>query len=522
MNTETFAEHCRELARRFLQTAIVVDDEAIMLAIDVESSGEIVVPTRRPPNLSRDVAPTGSSGGHRLDSKALIDSFAELGLICGVIGPTKKAMHTIRQADIVVLDWRLKADEPKYALELLIGIVTGAADRNALRLVAFYTGEADLQKVQGDIFAALASEGLDPQDEGLGTITYGHGRIVLYAKPSVNLPENLRSRQFAEEELPSRLVDDFSRMTAGLLPSIALVSLTAVRECAHMVLDRFCPRLDPAFLAHRACLPNPDDAERQMVNHVAEELRGLMDYAVADQSPAGDSAVVGWIRDRVGDPPQPFQFGETSLTGDEAVALAKGGLEKQDVLGKKMWECISAGFARGNADSLDEELAWIITSRTVFNAPPPTLWLGTVVASKGRVDEDGTPPLLICLRPRCDSVRLNEPTSFAFLPLGKPRQGQEQLIVRLNDSYERRGIALDASGWQIVVFEPDKERDTVVARSDDSGAFVFVDARENEYTWLGELKAEFAQQIAQRFAETLSRVAVDNSEWLRRTARRGV
>ena len=519
MTTDTFAEHCRELARRFLQTAIVVDDEAFMLATEDVSIRELVVPTRRQPKSSEDEARTGSPDGRRLDSEALIDSFADLGVICGVIGPSKKAMLTIRQADIVVLDWRLKAEEPKYALELFVDIVTGAADRNALRLVAFYTGEEDLPKMQGEIFAALTSEGLDPQHEGLGTLTYGHGRIVLYAKPSVNLPGNLRSRQLTEEELPSRLVDDFSRMTAGLLPSIALVSLTAVRECAHMVLDRFCPRLDPAFLAHRACLPNPDDAERQMVNHVAEELRSLMDYAVADQSPAGESAVAGWIRERAGDPPREFQFGGKSLTSDQTVALARDGLERHQILRKGEFEGLSAGFAGGNADALDEELAWIITSRTVFNAPPPTLWLGTVVASSRQGDQDDPPQHLICLRPRCDSVRLKDSTSFPFLPLGAPRQGQEQLIVRLNDSYERRGIALDASGWQIVVFKPDKERESVVARSDHSGAFVFVDAEENEYTWLGELRAEFAQQIAQRFAETLSRVAVDNSEWLRRIAR---
>ena len=36
MSTDAFAEHCRELAKRFLQTAIVVDDEALMSADDLE------------------------------------------------------------------------------------------------------------------------------------------------------------------------------------------------------------------------------------------------------------------------------------------------------------------------------------------------------------------------------------------------------------------------------------------------------------------------------------------------------
>ena len=180
-----------------------------------------------------------------LYTKGVIDSFSELGVICGVIGPTESALDAIRQADIVVLDWRLKVDDSGYALKLLKGIVTGEMDRNALRLVAFYTGEADLYAIRDAVEAELARVGLDPKVSGEGTVVYGHGRVVLYAKPSVNVPAALRDRKVEEEELPNRLVDDFSEMTAGLLPSIALVSLTAVRECAHMVLDRFCSRARP-------------------------------------------------------------------------------------------------------------------------------------------------------------------------------------------------------------------------------------------------------------------------------------
>ena len=247
-----------------------------------------------------------------------------------------------------------------------------------------------------------------------------------------------------------------------------------------------------------------------------------MDYAVADQSPAGENAVAGWIRNRAGDPPGTFQFGQKSLTSEQTMALAKDGLNNQNALGRNEFKRLSTGFASAAVQKLDEELAWIITSRTVFNAPPPTLWLGTVVARRGQADDKGQAAQLVCLRPRCDSVRLNKKTSFAFLPVGEPRGGQEQLIVKADDSYRRRGIGLDASGWEVRVFEPDAGRHSVVARKvDSSEAFVFTDADGNEYDWLGELKGEFAQRIAQVFAGTLSRVAVDESEWLRRSARRG-
>ena len=42
-----------------------------------------------------------------------------------------------------------------------------------------------------------------------------------------------------------------------------------------------------------------------------------------------------------------------------------------------------------------------------------------------------------------------------------------------------------------------------------------------KYTWRGELKAEYAQRLAQDLASNLSRLAVDESEWLRRMIRKG-
>ncbi len=242
-----------------------------------------------------------------------MDSFSALGVICGVVGSPKLAMETMRQADIVVLDWLLQDDNPRYALELLRDLLAGEIDRNSLRLVAIYTGEARLEEICATVSTKLREIELDPmENEAKTEISYRHGRVVLYAKSGVNLAEPLRERSVAEKDLPERLIKDFASMTDGLLPGIALTSLTAVREGEHKILDRFCAELDPAFLAHMACLPDPEDAERQIVTHVAEELRGLMDNAVADESPAGVQAVEGWIERRV-DEGTDFRFGKKDL-----------------------------------------------------------------------------------------------------------------------------------------------------------------------------------------------------------------
>ena len=458
-----------------------------------------------------------AGGGNTLDARSVMDSFAELGVICGVVGPRQSAMEMMRQADIVVLDWRLQDGDPGYALGLLRDLLAGEVDRNSLRLVAIYTGEAQLEDIYEAVFAQLTETGLQPEkNESATVIKYRHGRVVLYAKADVNLAENLKNRSVAEGDLPERLVEDFSAMTEGLLPSIVLTSLTAVREGAHMVLDQFCADLDPAFLAHRACLPNPDDAERQIVNHVAEELRGLMDNAVAAESPAGAELVESWIRQRSGGPGC-FVFGNKSLTLDQTITLAKKGLG-DSVLKNKKFEGLSAGFADNGVDDLDERLAWIMSFRTVFNAPPPTLWLGSVVTEMMDYDERH----LICMTPRCDCVRLKEETSFFFLPLIEPRNTKEQLVVRLGNEFKRLGIRQDPAGWVRRQFEPSEDNHAVTATKEEAGgAFVFKDTCDKRYKWRGELKAEYAQRIAQNFAKMLSRVAVDESEWLRRKAGKG-
>ena len=487
---------------------------------------EVVAPSRHAPSSSQDDhGPVDRGAMHTLDAGSIMDSFSALGVICGVVGPTGSAMETMRQADIVVLDWLLQDGDSRYALELLRGLLAGEVDRNSLRLVAIYTGEARLEEICADVSAELMEAGLEPvENETKTEVSYRHGRVLLYAKPGVNLAEPLRDRSVAEEDLPGRLVQDFASMTEGLLPGIALTSLSAVREGEHKILDRFCAELDPAFLAHMACLPDPEDAERQFVMHVAEELRGLMDNAVAEGSPAGAQAVEGWIRCK-GDEGASFRFGERELDLQQTVELATKGL-KASALGQSAFKHLAAGFAGRDVVDLDEQLAWIMSFRTVFNAPPPTLWLGSVVTTV----MDSKEAHLICMRPRCDCVRLDRETIFNFLPLVAPSKFgelkelkiEEQIVTKVDEDFTRLGIGLDPSGWVLRQFQPTGDNRAVIAtRREPDGGFEFTDACGIRYAWQGELKAEYAQRIAQTFATTLGRMAVDESEWLRRMAARG-
>ncbi len=510
---DEFATRNRALAQRFLQTAVVVDDEAHM-ALDGHDGpkAEVVEPGRNARSSSQvEQNPAYRGASHALDAGSLIGSFSRFGIICGVVDPKDAAEETIRQADIVVLDWCLQEDEPDFTLKLLRDLLTGEADRNSLRLVVVYTGEPGLADIGAKIRAELERLELEPEENEANTeIRYRHGQVVLYAKSDVKLED----RSVAEEDLPGRLVEDFSSMTEGLLPGIALTSLTAVREGAHKILDRFSTELDPAFLAHRACLSEPEDAERQMVNHIAEELRGLMDNEVAEKSPASADSVKAWIL-REGDEIGRFAFGDRKLNVEDTIDLANKGLAASK-LKDNAYEKLSAGFSGRNAASLDKRLAWIMSFRTVYNSPAPTLWLGSVITMR----QDGNETHLICMSPRCDSVRLNGKTSFIFLPLVEPqKKWRTQLVVKLGDDFHRTSVKLESASLVDLSFKPSAGRNEVIGiERESNGGFEFTDTSGERYAWQGELKSEYAQRIAQKFAETLSRPAVDESEWLRRMA----
>ena len=264
-----YKERCAKIAERFLLTAVIVDDEA-QIQNSPRPTASLKVPDRHV--LGRTLEGEGTSDTnedsaqsrdmHTLDASTLIDAFAKHGLICAVIAPSEDGSLTndtvvpaARRADMVILDWQLHRDNGKKALELLEKLLKDD-DIGRLRLIAIYTGENNIRAIGSTIQKKFQQQGWDFQsNESDVELSCGHCRIVIYAKSGTSLASGLEDRAISEDAIPKRLIGDFADMTKGLLPSIALTSLAAIRENAHKVLDSFSSELDPAFLAHRACLP---------------------------------------------------------------------------------------------------------------------------------------------------------------------------------------------------------------------------------------------------------------------------
>ncbi len=520
-----FRQRFKHVVEDFLQTAIIVDDQACIDDHPFRAPGPLKKPDRHTLVRSPEAAAEEERvARHNLNARVIVDSFSECGLICAVMvarSDTPSAAtvaHAAKRADIVVLDWQLEDDNGKRALSIIGEILEDDAGER-LRLIAVYTGEQDISGIGQTIVREMGErERVFRACDQDVVLSYRHCRIVIYAKADTPLGPELTGRSISEADIPKRLISDFAEMTEGLLPSVALTSLAAVRENAHRILDRFHRGLDAAFLAHRACLPVPSDSQQHMVSQIAGELHAIMDDAVAREDPLGLDACKEWLAASAGQGAE-FTFGEDKkLSFDETFALLNEGLESTNVALKvKDFKFLSSGFAgnKETTDELDRQLAWTINFRTVFNAPPPILQLGTVLQKDGDSDESS---FFLCMRPRCDCVRLQGEDAFLLLPLIQPEKNTIQLVIRTrNESFRRVSVCTKASRWSLVRFKPKIGGEPVTAdRDENKEPFFFTSVDGAQYCWVGELKAQFAQRIAHRFASGLSRVATDNSEWLRR------
>ena len=528
MATDGFKQHCREIAGRFLQTAVVVDDE-LSVTGDPPVHGHLTPPgrgvsTRREPTVEEPQA----TRSRLLPVHLITWSFARSGMVCGLVSPQEGQISedlpvkAVSRADIVILDWRLNRMTGANALPLMKRILT-EDQPHRLRLIAFYTGQSNLEGIREKIVECLNS--LDGPDQAIvdrKVIDFRSCRIVVYGKPDSGALEP--GSVFDASELAERLIADFADMVEGLLPSLVLTALGAVRENVHRLLKCFGRDLDPAFLVHRACLPQPPESEQHIVEQIASELHGIMDDAVGQWRPAGIDAIEHWLNGRFRDgiklAPRKEGGNRKRMSYDDTLAMLRHGIAtergplKKD---EKEYDLLSHGFSGGAPHSreLDRRLAAAMSLRQVPPAAMRQLSMGTVVS---RMGSDGPAPLL-CVTPRCDSVRLTDKTAFLFLPLTDAKPKTQQIVVPVGDNEHRRmTISLNPSQWCSVDFVPDADRQCVLAHRDGTDQpFTFEDIGGIVYRWVGELKPEYAHSIAQCIAVKMSRIPLNPSEWIRRS-----
>ncbi len=316
----SFEAFCEGVARNFIQTVIVVDDRARLTElVPLPPPTNIMVPpgrtfATRPPDEREPTdatdpvpaTPLPAAPSHELNGMRLTRSFAKLGVTCGIYVPEQAdsneaedvddTVAMARHADVVVLDWQLGSDSNK-ARKIIRRILAQDGEENGrLRLIAVYTGEINLPTLREQVRLELLEAGIDIQSTDVDGSVALRGpslKIVFLNKDRPGLP--LGSPGLDETSLPSRLVTEFAEMSRGIMPAVALGSITAIRNSTHHVLAKFHARLDGALATHRVLIDNPEDAEIYAADLVAEELRTILEVTGVGAANAGIEVFENWV-----------------------------------------------------------------------------------------------------------------------------------------------------------------------------------------------------------------------------------
>lgn len=553
---ENFYDLSQNIVKDFLQTVILIDDEA---SFELESEGKEKVRKLKKP------AKTGKSeegnvqkkdsdrSTHELNAKSVVDSFASVGITCSILRPKEEeknllgnAVEAAKRSDVVIIDWMIHGDNGEKAIEIIKNIIDEDSEKDRLRLIVIYTGETNILKISSEIKSKMKkylniSEGGDFDDDF--TFSYGKLYITVYAKKDVLLPEEYKKRAVSFNDLPDILTKEFSRMTAGLVSNVAIGSISAIRKNTHLLLGRLGQEMDPPYLAHRTLLPCPDYAMLHAVDIVSSEFYSLLqNYEVGKYT--DQNMIKAWAKTKE---KEGIKFNikignrNVELSSDDLSEIEEKGFAESDWLKsyvdsryasseekakqkhkdnfeKQAHKDLTKTFCVNEEDPHEVNCKFaILTSikgHYVHSGYEPTLTLGTIV-------EDDQNKFWLCIQPRCDSVIIEEKRNFLFLPLKVIDDEKKFNFVILDIKKGFIKLRIDYAAYKIkqINFKVRKSNESTIRTSIDTDKqFYFETADGKKLKWISELKDAQAQRIANTFGSNISRVGLDESEWLRRSS----
>jgi hypothetical protein len=464
-------------------------------------------------------------------SKDLVASFARNRMVCALYQPDKdfktdaesEIFKLCERADAVIFDWDLYKDAGESVLALISGLVADSqtAVPHHVRLCVIYTSTPDLAKVATMVFDQLRKDKakVEPLGDDPLILIAGSSRIVVLGKPGPGRQPEQKKAEVAEKDLAERVISEFASMHEGILPSLALDSLAAIRTSSKKILDKFRSELDGAFVVHRGTVYPDDEAFEQIPELLAEEALAVMtdtarlktedaNKLVAEMAD-GFKLKLDWNA-KQGRPKQAAGVFATRF-------LKEGGAGVKDDVKVEKKQIDQLHDAVDQTKTAHLKLASLYNTRTQYGTRRD-LCFGTIV----RNAEGGKVEYSVCLMPLCDGIRLNgdagETFRFPFWRLRtEPAKGSKGIVVELPGTeghLELYSYGKPRDRMWIGDFEASATK--TVAATLENGRYCF--QRKDQdilLEWIAQLKPSHAQRIAHDIGAAFSRVGVLEAEWLR-------
>lgn len=561
----TFQEHCKSAARDYLQTVLIIDDQAKLGGIDTAASPVVMQPPKPSSALS------GSPALGKIPSNTLVKSpvpshnsfdatkatkaFFEHGLVAGIYRPeiednsdpdefARSAVQVASRSDVIIVDWMLKDKIPSYSKSLIKAIIDhDMKSGGGLRCIIVYTGESDIAQLCDELSKFLKDS--DNDDYELHnpdhyTLMSGNLIISFYNKEDSG-PTEL-GRQKKEEELPTVALTEFSGLVKGIIPAFAMKSAAKIRDNTGRIIAKFDSELDAGFLAHRSLLPNAEDSEVFMLENFVSYMRNILSISKVDSESLGIDVLSKWVDANFDNLFTKVKINENDNGVDvtfekEAIKkiLKHGYNERKDGLYEELKNVTTSSrakrivkdvdniinltkiFSSSKSDVFDssQELCILTTFRRTFRdigneSELPYLTQGTLLYS---LREE---KYFLCVTPKCDTARVKTDRYFSFSELSSPNPKFDLIVP----SHENKPIKLLSNSkfheLKHRKFSSNGNSKVVAMRDVNSGLICFDDDKGNKYQWIGDIEDMDIQKRVSDVVGNLNRIGTDEVEWLRR------
>lgn len=495
----------KSIVEDFLHTAVFLDDKAkfpdesgtngILFSSITEMENPI---TGEISSVQRPIVSVQSE--HDLNAKTIIDTFMQKGIICSVIkcepetyeSKKESYIRLLKKADIVVLDWDLFGDGGEKIIEIIKNLMSVDVTFFELRSIVIYTANS-----LDTVIEQLTRENIRFVEGEYRSNANLFTTISLFNKRSLNAIPN-RTAEF--DQVVEKCIFEFTETFHGIVPNVAMAAIAEVRKNTHKLLGVLNQGLDPAYLSHRSLLYTPKEAEKHIEEIIISEIESII-----HQNNVG--RISNWKVIKKA----PIVQNKLYRTIDFISCIKDGAPNNTSIknhLDKDSKQCFTSKWYGNDSESKKSESDFAALSllQTEYEKKNIYLTLGVVIQEK-------TSNLyFLCLQPRCDSTRLENATEFIFVELQSTRDDKFDLIL---PSGEKFIIAYGRKNRKTILFQA--KHDVI----SPTKLMYFNDINKKKYKYIATLKKTQAQKISNEYGSSLSRVGLNESEFLRRNRSKG-
>lgn len=510
MSKEFTEKYFIPAVKDFVSTVLLIDDQLVYenhpQAVEIQNDA-LIIPTQGTvqPYVEGNtlVFPNSSSSLNDTNRKVYVDDlikdFSTEGLLVTPINPsalgaTDRAscleilLNLAKKSDVIILDWdmRLKfGSDDLSANELSLSILNKLDEDNRYRLVIIYTADGESEVI-----------GKMPKVSNIDVKIYGKSRIT---------GTNVKTYK----ELACQISLDYLAAKTGLLSSLMLQSLTQLRYSSYAILDNLKSEFDKSVICHHLLLGDYPAFQEFCEGIVQDEIFAYLKNTSEDDF-FTNHALKFLVEEK------DFDFkGKSDTEAKTASKITEyiNSLEHEDFESTKK-EMNKFLKTKLSANEIKKLQNFSFYSSILNTSLFPALRLGCIVKNSDSY--------YLCIQPACDSVRIPtknqvadepnkySPRTFVFIEL-KRSDDMTDLFIKENDEF----ISLKICYNQIKTFSFVGNNDGKVMISDGCYEAYKENFIEEKLHYVCCLKPMFAQKIANNFAANISRVGIDQFEWLR-------